>query len=103
MFKKIYEEEYGVFGGAPFAHDRRLPVQQPSGGYGPAGENVAVAAAAHAPFLRGIRRLFNLDSYTQLDEPRDLAKIFDSAQYAKWKSFRTRTTPVTWAFACPTC
>jgi type VI secretion system protein ImpC len=32
--------------------------------------------------------MFNLESFTQLDQPRDLAKIFDTTEYAKWKSFR---------------
>ena len=48
-----------------------------------------VAAAAHAPFLTAAApELFNLDSFTELDAPRDLAKIFDTTEYAKWKSFR---------------
>jgi type VI secretion system protein ImpC len=48
-----------------------------------------VAAAAHAPFLSAAApELFNFDSYTELGEPRDLAKIFQSVEYAKWKSFR---------------
>jgi type VI secretion system protein ImpC len=48
-----------------------------------------VAAAAHAPFFSAASpQLFNLDSYTDLGVPRDLAKIFDTVEYAKWKSFR---------------
>jgi type VI secretion system protein ImpC len=48
-----------------------------------------VAAAAHAPFVSAAAPdLFNLTSYTTLDAPRDLAKIFDTTEYAKWKSFR---------------
>ena len=31
---------------------------------------------------------FNLESYAQLDAPRDLSKVFDTTEYAKWKSFR---------------
>ena len=45
--------------------------------------------AAHAPFITAAGpELFNLDSFTDLDTPRDLAKIFDTTEYAKWKSFR---------------
>jgi type VI secretion system protein ImpC len=90
LFKKIYEEEYGVFGGAPFGalvgdYD-----------FGKHPEDMAllegishIAAQAHAPFVSAAASdLFNLDSYLQLDAPRDLAKIFDSTEYAKWKSFR---------------
>lgn len=48
-----------------------------------------VAAAAHAPFISAAgSSLFNLDSFTELGNPRDLSKIFQSAEYAKWRSFR---------------
>jgi type VI secretion system protein ImpC len=90
MFKKVYEEEYGVFGGSPFGalvgdyefgkHPEDIELL----------EKVSnVAAAAHAPFVSAASPdLFNLPSYTTLDAPRDLAKIFDTTEYAKWKSFR---------------
>ncbi len=90
LFKKVYEEEYGMFGGAPFA----ALVGDYEFGRGPEDiellERVSqVAAAAHAPFLSAATpELFNLESFTQLDAPRDLAKIFDTTEYAKWKSFR---------------
>jgi type VI secretion system protein ImpC len=90
LFKKVYEEEYGMFGGAPFA----ALIGDYEFGRGPEDiellERVSqVAAAAHAPFLSAATpELFNLDSFTQLDAPRDLAKIFDTTEYAKWKSFR---------------
>ncbi len=90
LFKKVYEEEYGVFGGAPFG----ALIGDYEFGKHP--EDMAlldgishVAAQAHAPFLSAAAPdLFNLDGYQQLDAPRDLAKIFDSTEYAKWKSFR---------------
>jgi type VI secretion system protein ImpC len=48
-----------------------------------------VAASAHAPFLAGAsQELFNLDSFRDLSAPRDLWKIFDSTEYAKWRAFR---------------
>jgi type VI secretion system protein ImpC len=90
LFKKVYEEEYGVFGGAPFGaligdyefgkHPEDMALL----------EGVShVAAQAHAPFVSAAAPdLLNLETYTQLDAPRDLAKIFDSTEYAKWKSFR---------------
>jgi type VI secretion system protein ImpC len=90
LFKKVYEEEFGVFGGAPFG--------ALIGDYefGKGGQDMellekiaSVAAAAHAPFVSGASpEMFNLESYTELDQPRDLAKIFDTTEYAKWKSFR---------------
>ncbi len=90
IFKKVYEEEYGVFGGAPFG----ALVGDYEFGKHP--EDMAllegishVAAQAHAPFISAAASdLLNLESFTSLDAPRDLAKIFDSTEYAKWKSFR---------------
>jgi type VI secretion system protein ImpC len=90
LFKKVYEEEYGIFGGSPFGalvgdydfgkHPEDIELL---------GKISNVAAAAHAPFATAASPdLFNLESYTDLDKPRDLAKIFDNTLYAKWKSFR---------------
>jgi type VI secretion system protein ImpC len=91
MFKKVYEQEFGVFGGEPFA----CLLGDYEFGRGP--EDIEflermsqVAAAAHAPFMAAAAPdLMNLESYTQLDAPRDLAKIFDTTEYARWKGFRT--------------
>ena len=48
-----------------------------------------VAAAAHAPFVAAASpKMFDLDSFTELANPRDLAKIFEAVEYAAWKSFR---------------
>jgi len=90
LFKKVYEEEFGVFGGAPFA----ALVGDYEFGRGPEDidllERISkVAASAHAPFLTAANpEMLNLDSFTSIDAPRDMAKIFDNTEYAKWKSFR---------------
>ncbi len=90
LFKKVYEEEFGVFGGAPFA----ALLGDYEFGRGPEDiellERISnVASAAHAPFMSAASSdLLNLTSYTQLGAPRDIGKIFDSTEYAKWKSFR---------------
>lgn len=90
LFKKVYEEEFGIFGGAPFG------ALVGNYEFGKSGQDIEllekvsqVAAAAHAPFLSGTSPdMFNLESFTQLDAPRDLAKVFDTSEYARWKSFR---------------
>lgn len=90
MFKKVYEEEYGTFGGHPYSmlvgdyeftrHPQDMALLE---------KISQVAAAAHAPFIAAAHpRLFDLDSYTDLGIPRDLAKIFESAELIKWRSFR---------------
>jgi type VI secretion system protein ImpC len=90
MFKKVYEDEFGIFGGEPFGaligdyefskHPEDIELL----------EKVSqVAAGAHAPFLTAAApELLNMDSFSQLGDPRDIGKIFDSTEFAKWKSFR---------------
>jgi len=102
MFKKVYEEEYGLFGGEPFGalvgdyefskHPEDMELL----------EKVSqVAAAAHAPFLSAASsELLNMDSFTNLDQPRDIGKIFDSTEYAKWKGFRESDDS---RYVCLTC
>ena len=90
LFKKVYEEEFGTFGGAPFAAivgDFEIG-RQPTDMY--LIEQMShVAAAAHAPFIAGASpELLGLETFTDLGKPRDMAKIFDTVEYAKWKSFR---------------
>ncbi|MGA2166956.1 MAG: type VI secretion system contractile sheath large subunit, partial [Terracidiphilus sp.] len=90
FFKKVYEEEFGVFGGAPFA------ALVGDYEFGRSGEDVEllervsqVASAAHAPFLSAAApEMMNLTEYGQLTGIRDMSKVFDSTEYAKWKSFR---------------
>lgn len=90
LFKKIYEEEYGTFGGHPFS----LLVGDYAFGRHPQDigllEKISnVAAAAHAPFIAAASpRLFDMGSFTELAVPRDLAKIFESQELIKWRAFR---------------
>ena len=90
MFKKVYEEEFGTFGGAPFGAllgDFEI-TRQPEDMYF-VEQMSHVAAAAHAPFVSAASpELFGLESYSDLAKPRDLSKVFDTVEYAKWKSFR---------------
>lgn len=90
LFKKVYEEEFGTFGGAPFGaligdyefsnHPQDMLLLE---------KISQVAAAAHAPFVSAASpQLFGWDDFAQLTEVRDLAKIFDMVEYAKWRSFR---------------
>jgi type VI secretion system protein ImpC len=89
-FKKVYEDEYGIFGGSRYAallgdyefgnHPQDMSLLEKMSN---------IAAAAHAPFLSAANSgMFGLESYSQLGVPRDVSKIFDAIEYAKWKSFR---------------
>ena len=90
LFKKIYEEEYGTFGGAPYAGlvgDYEFS-RHPEDFY-LLDELSHVAASAHAPLITSAAPgLFGLESFEDIGKPRDLSKIFDTVEYAKWKSFR---------------
>ncbi|MEO0034440.1 MAG: hypothetical protein RLZZ501_463 [Pseudomonadota bacterium] len=90
LFKKVYEEEYGTFGGNPYSvligdyefsrHPQDMALLEKISN---------VAAAAHAPFIAAPHPgLFDMDSFTDLGLPRDLAKIFESVELIKWRSFR---------------
>jgi type VI secretion system protein ImpC len=90
LFKKVYEEEFGMFGGHPFGalvgdyeftrHPQDLSLIEKISN---------VAAAAHAPFITAASpQLFNWDDYTEISGPRDLSKIFETNDYVKWRSFR---------------
>jgi type VI secretion system protein ImpC len=90
LFKKIYEEEYGQLGGQPYG----MLVGDYEFGRG--AEDISllkmisnVAAAAHAPFVAAAApKMFNFERWEEMSRPRDLAKIFESVEYAAWKSFR---------------
>ncbi|GGY02144.1 type VI secretion system contractile sheath large subunit [Massilia dura] len=90
MFRKVYEEEFGTFGGAPYAAllgDFEIS-RQPEDMYF-VEQMSHVAAAAHAPFISAASpELFGLEGFGDLGKPRDLAKVFDTVEYAKWKAFR---------------
>ncbi len=90
LFKKIYEEEYGTFGGSPYT------IVMADFEFGRNVQDIAllehlsnVAAASHAPLLTAAHpSLMDLDTWLDLPKPRDLTKIFDSAEMLKWRSFR---------------
>jgi len=90
LFKKIYEDEYGTPGGEPYGcligdyhFNHTAPDIEIMSGM------AQIAAAAHAPFIAGSDpTLLNMDSWQELSNPRDLKKIFGSAEYAPWRSLR---------------
>ncbi|MES9814228.1 MAG: type VI secretion system contractile sheath large subunit [Candidatus Thiodiazotropha sp.] len=90
IFKKVYEEEYGQFGGEPYGcmvgdyhFDQSPPDVEML-------TNMSkVAAAAHAPFIAGAApTVMQMDSWQELANPRDLTKIFQTPEYASWRSLR---------------
>jgi type VI secretion system protein ImpC len=90
LFKKIYEDEYGTYGGFPYsclvgdyyftASAVDLVLLKGLAG---------VAAAAHAPFITAPSpALFGWESFNEMNNRRDLAKGFSATELAPWNSFR---------------
>ncbi|WP_424985105.1 type VI secretion system contractile sheath large subunit [Microbulbifer sp. S227A] len=90
IFKKLYEEEFGQFGGEPYGTlvaDYHFDHSPPDVEL--LGEMSKIAAAAHAPLITGAQpSLFQMDSWGELANPRDLTKIFQTPEYASWRSLR---------------
>ncbi|MEM9583107.1 MAG: type VI secretion system contractile sheath large subunit [Pseudomonadota bacterium] len=90
IFKKLYEEEFGQFGGEPYGSlvaDYHFDHSPPDVEL--LGEMAKIAAAAHAPLITGANpTLFQMDSWSELANPRDLTKIFQTPEYASWRSLR---------------
>lgn len=90
IFKKMYEEEFGQFGGEPFGSivadyyfDNSAPDVELLTSM------AKVAAAAHAPFIAAAApSVLLMDSWQELANPRDLTKIFQTPEHAAWRSFR---------------
>ncbi len=90
LFKKIYENEFGTPGGEPYAaligdyewtaHPEDVETLRLVSN---------VAAGAFAPFISAAgAKMFGFDDWTELSKPRDLAKIFETQEYTRWRSFR---------------
>ncbi len=103
LFKKLYEEEYGTPGGEPYGcligdyhFDHSPPDVEILSGM------AQIAAAAHAPFIAGADPgVMNMDSWQELANPRDLTKIFGTAEYASWRSLRESEDSKYLALAMP--
>jgi type VI secretion system protein ImpC len=90
IFKRVYEDEFGQFGGEPFGclvGDFHFDHSPPDVAL--LQEIMQVSAAAHAPFLAGVSpTVMQMDSWRELSNPRDLTKIFQTPEYASWRSLR---------------
>lgn len=90
IFKRVYEEEYGQFGGEPFGalvgdyfFDHSPPDVELLG------ELAKIGAASHMPIIAGASpSTMQMESWQELANPRDLTKIFTTPEYAAWRSLR---------------
>jgi type VI secretion system protein ImpC len=90
LFRQVYEEEYGQFGGEPYGvligdyeFDHRPEDVQLLN------QIAQIAAAAHTPFIAAASPLvMQMESWAELANPRDLTRIFQTPEYAAWRSLR---------------
>ena len=92
LFRRVYTEGIGTFGGKPYG------LVCANFDFGPAGGDIdllrncaAVSTMAHAPFIANASPEFfgkGEQSFESLARLRDMASLFEMPQYARWRSFR---------------
>lgn len=96
LFKKIYEDEFGTPGGIPYSvmigdyeiHPRPT-ADHPFDDIAILGHLAGVAAAAFCPFVCGAApAMFGVNSFSELEHTKDLARGFDLTEFVKWRSLR---------------
>jgi len=103
LFKKLYENEFGIAGGEPYGsligdyeftnHPDDVSLL---------GKLSNVAAASFCPFISAASpQLMGMKSFSELSKPRDLEKIFDTVEYAQWKSYRESEDSRFVTLVCP--
>ena len=90
LYRKVYSDEYGVFGGKPYG------LMCANYDFGPGPQDMfllqkcaSVAAMAHAPFISNASpEFFGEESFLKLPNLKDVKSLLEGPQYARWHSFR---------------
>ena len=90
MYKHVYTAGYGQFGGEPVA------AMVGNYNFGPSSPDIkllsymaSVGAMSHAPFLAAPSpEFFNLNSFEELPNLKEIKDIFAGPRHAKWRAFR---------------
>ncbi|MEK7801303.1 MAG: type VI secretion system contractile sheath large subunit, partial [Pseudomonadota bacterium] len=90
IFNKIYDHEFGQLGGEPYGcliGDYEFDNGPPDVEF--LQEISKTCAEAHVPFIAAASpQLMNMDSWQELADPRDLSRIFQTPDYASWRTLR---------------
>ncbi len=90
LYRTVYADAYGTYGGEPFAALCTTFGFTPS--YGDMrllGQCARVARAAHAPFLTNADpRFLGVNDLAEFDTDTDLEALFQGPEYASWRAFR---------------
>ncbi len=109
IFDKVYNEEFGMPGGVPYALLIGLYEVQHKPTRGHATDDVAVlrglsavAAASFAPLIVGVRpQMYGLEHFGELDRRSSLASLFRQAEYNRYASFRATPDSRFVGLVCP--
>jgi len=90
LFKKLYEQEYGQFGGHPYG---AIVADYYFDNSGPdvdlLSQMAKICAASHAPFIAAAApSVMLMESWGELANPRDIAKLFETPEHAGWRALR---------------
>lgn len=103
LFKLVYENEYGTFGGSPFScliFDYYFKRSQKDFDF--VNRIAQVCAASHVPLITSVHpSIFDLKTMAEINVPRDLSKIFENEELYQWNSFRNREESKYVAFTMP--
>lgn len=90
LFQKVYEEEFGTYGGNPYTClgiDHNIARSQVDFMF--LHRLCEVISCAHIPTVLGVDpSMFELDSFDKLHVPKNIDGLFESVDMAKFKSFR---------------
>lgn len=90
LYKKVYVEEYGQFGGSPYGCMISNIEHSASSNDMQLLQSIAkVAAIAHCPYIASASAsMFALESFTELPGIKDMGSIFESPRHIQWRSLR---------------
>ena len=95
LFRKIYENEFGMPGGEPFGlmvadyYVQHRPARSGTDDIAVMRGLAGVAAAAFCPMVLGAApELFGLDSFRDLHPTLDLDRLFGQREYTRWRAMQ---------------
>lgn len=90
LFKKVYEQEFGQLGGEPYgAFVCDMQFDHSSKDLNIMKGLARIGAAAHAPMIAAAdSNILNMDDWTEINDPRDLANRFNTTEHQAWNAFR---------------
>lgn len=90
LFKKIYEEEFGQFGGEPFGCIiTDYEFDHSNSDIELLGSLAQIAASAHCPFIGAASpAIMQMEKWTELSNPREINNIFSTPDFIGWRNLR---------------